>query len=225
MKIFKGNEPYSKNKSIVLLAGYGVFFIFVFIIFATGKTIDSNGDLDDYLNYPKEEKVENNVVNSYEYIYKIIDNETENIVTGTKTNEKETFIIEEKNYYKLENKVYLNDGTNTLVEDNIFNTFLYSYKNMEDLFKNRKTKEKTIYEDGTIKETYSINSKEYFDYMNEDKCNDVDCSNINVDVIINKNIKEQIENININLTNYYNYNYIIDINYNNINNIKEVSTN
>ena len=215
-----------KKKSIIILCGYGIFFIFVFVILATGKTYDNTRTYEDYikLTTEKEESLDNTVSN-YEYIYKIIDKETVIEITGTKTNSKEIFIIDGKSYYKQDNNIYLNDGTNTVVTDNLFNTYLYSYKNIEEFLKDKSTKEKTLYEDKTSKETYNINAKEYFDYMKEDKCSNIDCSNIFIDIVVNKNSKEQMEKVNINLFNYYKYNYTIEINYNNINNIKEVSTN
>ena len=221
------NKAYSKNKSIVMLAGYGVFFIFVFVFIAMGNfNSSSNKSYKYYIeeNNKIEENVDNTVTN-YEYSYKITDNTNIIEVTGTKTKEKEIFTYNGISYNKQNNNIYLNDGTNTLVTDNIFNTDLYSYEYMDNFFKEKNTKEKTTYEDGSIKKIYSINSKEYFDYMKEDKCTNVDCTNINIDVTINKNSKEQIEKVTINLTNYYKYNYLIELNYTNINNIKEVSTN
>ena len=227
MNFFKRDKQYSKNKSIILLVGYGIFFIFVFIILAIGNAnSNSNKSYKDYIE--KDNKIEEKVVNTvtnYEYSYKIVDNTNIVEITGTKTKEKETFTYNGISYYKQNNNIYLNDGTNTLVTDNIFNTDLYSYEYMDNFFKGKNTKEKTTYEDGKVKEIYSVNSKEYFDYMKEDKCTTVDCTNININVIINKNNKEQIEKVNINLTNYYKYNYVIELNYTNINNIKEVSTN
>lgn len=221
------NKAYTKNKSIVMLVIYGVFFIFVFIIIAIGNSnVNSSKTYEDYIKEDdqKEEQIDN-IVTNYEYNYKITDNTNTVEVSGTKTKEKEIFTYNGKSYNKQNNNIYLNDGTNTLVTDNIFNTDLYSYEYMDNFFKEKNTKEKTTYEDGKVKEIYSINSKEYFDYIKEDKCTNVDCNNINIDVTINKNSKEQIEKIIINLTNYYKYNYIIELNYTNINNIKEVSTN
>ena len=228
MKKMVENLKDPKKKSIIMLCCYGVFFIFVFIIIATGKTEENVNTYKDYSNTKKEIKIENqenSIVNNYEYLYKIMDNENMIEIEGTKTIDNEVFTIGSKNYYKKDNNVYLNDGTNEIVTNTVFNTELYSYKNMEGLFKDKIAKEKTLYEDKNIKEIYSISSKDYFDYMKEDKCKDIDCTNIFVDVIVNKNSKEQIEKININLTNYYKYNYKIEINYMNINNIKEVSTN
>ena len=221
------NKAYTKNKSIVMLVIYGVFFIFVFIIIAIGNSnVNSSKTYEDYIKEDdqKEEQIDN-IVTNYEYNYKITDNTNTVEVSGTKTKEKEIFTYNGISYNKQNNNIYLNDGTNTLVTDNIFNTDLYSYEYMDNFFKEKNTKEKTTYEDDSIKEIYSINSKEYFDYMKEDKCTNVDCNNINIDVTINKNSKEQIEKVIINLTNYYKYNYIIELNYTNINNIKEVSTN
>lgn len=221
------NKAYTKNKSIVMLVIYGVFFIFVFIIIAIGNSnVNSSKTYEDYIKEDdqKEEQIDN-IVTNYEYNYKITDNTNTVEVSGTKTKEKEIFTYNGISYNKQNNNIYLNDGTNTLVTDNIFNTDLYSYEYMDNFFKEKNTKEKTTYEDGKVKEIYSINSKEYFDYIKEDKCTNVDCTNINIDVTINKNSKEQIEKIIINLTNYYKYNYIIELNYTNINNIKEVSTN
>ena len=216
-----------KKKSLVMFGLYGIFFIFVFIIIFTGKTYDDTETYKDYINIKtsKIEEKNDNIVSNYEYIYKIIDRENITEITGTKTENKETFVINGKSYYKQDNNIYLNDGTNALVTDNLFNTDLYSYKNIEEFLKEKSTKEKTLYEDKTSKEIYSINSKVYFDYIKEDKCSNIDCSNIFIDIVVNKNSKEQIEKVNINLTNYYKYNYTIEINYNNINNIKEVSTN
>ena len=214
-----------KKKSIVILSAYGIFFIFVFIIIATGKTYNNSETYENYVKPSKITEKVDNTVSNYEYVYKIVDNTNISEIIGTKTDRKETFAINGKSYYKQDNNIYLNDGTNTVVTDNLFNTDLYSYKNMEEFLKEKSAKEKTIYEDKTSKEIYSINSKDYFAYTKEDKCSNVDCSNIFIDIVVNKNSKEKIEKVNINLTNYYKYNYTIEINYNNINNIKEVSTN
>ena len=230
MKFLKNkNKAYTKNKSIVLLSIYGVFFIFVFIMIAIGNSnINSNKSYKDYMEENDKnsqvDKLDDEVTN-YEYSYKITDNTNIIEVSGTKTKDKEIFTYNGLSYYKQDNSIYLNDVTKTLVTDDIFNTDIYNYESINNLVKGKNTKEKTTYEDGTIKEMYSINSKEYFDYMKDDKCINIDCSNINIDITINRNSKNQIEKVNINLTSYYKYNYTVEIIYNNINNIKEVSTN
>lgn len=237
MKKLIENLKDPKKKSIIMLVGYGIFFVFVFFILVTGKKVDNISSYEDYLKNRKteEEKTDNNVIN-YEYLYKIIDNSKIIEINGTKTDKKEIFSIDGISYCKKDNKIYLSSEVNCEealqneedkpINDKIFDTAIYSYKNIENFLKDRTAKESTTYEDNTSKKLYNINIKEYFDYMNESgKCNNIDCSNINAKISVNGNSKKQIEKVVMDLTEYYKHNYIVEILYTNINNIKEITIN
>ena len=209
-----------KKKSIIMLVGYGVFFLFVFIIIATSNTIDNNADYTDYLekrdNSIEKDNKDTNSINSYEYLCKVSDNEKINEVSGTKTKDKNIFTMDGTTYSITDNEK----------QDIPINIEICNYNNIEYLLNERTAKETTTYEDGTSKLIYNINVKEYFDYMKyTDKCIDIDCSNINIVLTLNKNEKGYIEKVIIDLNSYYKHKYLIEINYTNINNIKEISTN
>ena len=209
-----------KKKSLIMLAGYGVFFIFVFIIIATGNTTNNNTNYKDYLekkdNSIEQDSKDNNIVNSYEYLCKVNDNEKITEVSGTKSSNKEIITINGTRYS-------ISDDEEVDVPINIE---VFNYNNIENLLNERTAKEATTYEDGTSKSIYNINVKEYFDSIKEnDKCVDIDCSNINIVLTLNRNDKGQIEKVIIDLNNYYKHKYLMEINYTNINNIKDININ
>ena len=194
-----------KKKALTQLGLYAVFFIFVFIII---KAAD-NSSVPNYVL----EETNKDVVN-YEYIYKINNNEVINQVTGTLNNNEDTFNYNGLNYIKKEGVVYLN---NTPVNID-FDIDRYKYKNIELLIENADSK--TTYTDSS-KVVYNMNIVEYFTLLNEvNNCSLIDCTIINVPITVEK--EDYINHVLIDLSNYYGYKYIVEINYNNIN---KISTN
>ena len=96
--------------------------------------------------------------------------------------------------------------------------FWYKYKNIELLIENADSK--TTYTDSK-KIVYNMNIVEYFTLLNEvNNCSVIDCTIINVPITIEQD--NYISHVLIDLSNYYGYKYIVEINYNNIN---KISTN
>lgn len=88
----------------------------------------------------------------------------------------------------------------------------YSYDNINRLLNISEYIEKTIYRDNSEKIIYNIKLDKYFEFFNiDDMCNEYDCTNI--DLIITVYKYDYINKVNIDLSNYYEYNYNINIEY------------
>ena len=196
-------EP--KKKALTQLGLYAVFFIFVFILIGIGN--NSNTPI-----YIPEETTD--TVTSYEYIYKINNNEVINQITGTLNNNEDSFNYNGLNYIKKENIIYLNNTPVTID----FDIDRYKYEKIQVLIENSDFK--TTYTDSN-KVVYNMNVTEYFTLLNEvNNCGVIDCSYINTSITIESDL--YINYVIIDLSNYYGHKYIIEINYNNIN---KISTN
>lgn len=196
-----------KKKALTQLALYGVFFVFVFIVLSGNSStpINSYEDLED--TNTKE-------IGNYEYVYKINNNEIINEITGTLNNNEDSFNYNGLNYIKKEGIVYLNN-TQTSID---FDIDKYKYDKIELLIENSDSK--TTYTDSN-KVVYNMSVSEYFTLLNEvNNCNNMDCTIINVPITIEQDT--YINNVLIDLSNYYGYKYNVEINYNNIN---KISTN
>ena len=194
-----------KKKALTQLGLYAVFFIFVFILIGMG----SDSSTPDYI--PEDSNKE---VTNYEYIYKINSNEIINEVVGTLNDNEDAFNYNGLNYVKKEGVVYLNNTPVTID----FDVDRYKYKNIELLIQNADSK--TTYTDSK-KIVYNMNIVEYFTLLNEvNNCNILDCTIISVPITVEED--NYISHVIIDLSNYYGYKYIVEINYNNIN---KISTN
>ena len=194
-----------KKKALTQLGLYAVFFIFVFILIGMG----GNSSTPDYI---KEDT--NKEVTNYEYIYKINNNEVIQNITGTLNNSEDIFNYNGLNYVKKEGVIYLNNTPITID----FDIDRYKYKSIELLIENADSK--TTYTDSK-KIVYNMNVVEYFTLLNEvNNCNILDCSIISVPITVEED--NYISHVIIDLSNYYGYKYIVEINYNNIN---KISTN
>lgn len=194
-----------KKKALTQLGLYAVFFIFVFILIGMG----GNSSTPDYI--PEETNKE---VTNYEYIYKINNNEVIQNITGTLNDNEDTFNYNGLNYIKKEGVIYLNNTPITID----FDIDRYKYKSIELLLENADSK--TTYTDSK-KIVYNMNVVEYFTLLNEvNNCNILDCTIISVPITVEED--NYISHVIIDLSNYYGYKYIVEINYNNIN---KISTN
>ncbi|MBR6690517.1 MAG: hypothetical protein IKL65_04225 [Bacilli bacterium] len=192
-----------KKKALTKLGIYAVFFIIVFIFIGMG----SNSTTPPVYT---EEETTNDVTN-YEYIYKINNNEILNEITGTLNNNEDSFNYNGLNYIKKEDIIYLNNAPITID----FDVDRYKYNKIELLIENSDSK--TTYTDNN-KVVYNMSANEYFALLNEmNNCNNIDCTIINIPITVESDT--YINHVIIDLSNYYGYKYIIDINYNNINKI------
>lgn len=192
-----------KKKSITLLGIYAVFFILVFILIKMGES--SN------YNYENIEEEKTNDILNYEYIYRIYDNEDTIEVYGTYKNNIDTFNYGGLNYTKKDDIIYLD---NTPVEID-FNIDRYKYNTLQALIENSDSE--TKYKDSN-KIVYNININKYFELLNQENiCDSIDCTIINVPITVQGD--EFINNVIIDLSNYYGYRYNIEIEYKNFNNL------
>ena len=204
-----------KKKSLTLLGIYAIFFIFVFIFLSSAPTnpspklpVDDNKEVD---------KNDTGKVESYEYSYKVGNNI---IVNGVHKLNEDMFTYNNLKYYKKDNVIYLNDS---VVEDFDFSLDEFSYESIREILKECEFQEETIYKDGNKKTTYNISTQKYFTFLNEfNACDTVDCSTTFVNITVNT--KDYINSVVIDLTKYYGYDYLIEINYSNINNIEDIKT-
>ena len=212
-KKFKEFRKDPKKKSISLLIIYGIFFIFVFIYIKSGNKVTPpvNNNINQNIN---ESTNKENIVTSYEYSYNIKINENIIELSGVYFNGQNEFKIDEK-YTTTDNSIKINDyqikvDTLNKLEYNNLKSFLDKYN-----LNSRKTE----YNDNTIKYEYEIPNNEFSAFLEEE-------NNTDGKVIIDVIEKKYIEKVNINLKDYYNMdNYIISIEYENINNIKKIENN
>lgn len=201
-----------KKRSLTLLGLYAIFFIFVFIFINSAPTTTN---LPEEANDNKVNNEKKDTVESYEYSYKI---GNDIMVTGIHKLNEDIFTYNNLNYYKKDNTIYLND---IVVENLGFDVNKFSYETMSELINVSNFEQETTYKDGNKKTIYNINVEKYFGFLNEENsCNLIDCSTTLVSIIVDT--KDYINNIIIDLSNYYGYEYRVEINYNNINNIEDI---
>jgi len=192
-----------KKKALTQLGIYAIFFIFVFIVL-------NNSGNSSTMDYIPEETTD--IVSNYEYIYKINNNDVINQITGTLKSEEDSFNYNSLNYIKKDSIIYFNNTPVTID----FDVDRYKYDKTELLIENSDSK--TTYTDSS-KIVYNMSANEYFTLLNEvNNCSTMDCTIINVSIAVESDT--YINHVIIDLSNYYGYKYIVEINYNNINSIE-----
>lgn len=211
-KNIKENLKNPKKKSLILIGIYVFFFIFVYFYLSASKDYE-----DDYKDYSKEDT---NSINSYEYKYEIIDNDNISFVEGVFKDNKEVFNYKKNKYYIRDDKIYLvSDILIDASEYEFINPIKYRYSNIGSILKLSKKIEEIKYNNGSKKTTYSISLDDYNEVFKENlNCND--CHDVNI--IVNES--KYIDSILIDLSEYYTYNYKINLSYSNVNNIESLQT-
>ena len=189
-----------KKKSITLLVIYIIFFIIVFALINSRDSVDYNND------YSKEENETSTIkALSYDYIYRIYDNENIVEIKGTYKDNINSFVYKGINYIKKNNIVYL-DSVPTEID---FDVDKYKYDVIELLLENSDSQ--TTYKESK-KVVYNINLSKYFELVNENNnCYNIDCNIISIPITIEKD--EYSDSVLIDLSNYYEYKYNIELNY------------
>lgn len=206
-----------KTKSLTLLGIYAIFFIFVFVVLNFSNSGGSN-----VVNEIIEEE-KDNTITSYNYTYKINKNNVLSEINGTYSNREEIFNYNNNKYYIKDNKVYLLQ--NNLIQTNEefpLNIISYNYDNITKLIESSEFVEKTTYKDNSEKTTYNITTDKYFDILSSHIYEAIDSSVDNAIIVVKKS--EYINEVLIDLSSYFGYNYKIEITYSNINNIQKIST-
>lgn len=204
-----------KTKSLTLLGIYSLFFIFVFVVLNMSKNNTLNTS-----SISENESVDDKTVSSYEYAININNNNLLTTISGTYSNNEEIFNFNNNKYYVKDDIVYiLDNGVKNPVNLDI-NIKNYRYDKLEEIIKNSKFIEKIVYNDDREKSTYNIDIKKYFELLNQN----IDCNIVNCNIVIPITVeaKENINKVILDFNSYFNYNYIVEINYSNINNIKEL---
>lgn len=203
-----------KTKSLTLLGIYALFFIFVFVVLNTAKTVSNDTVVDNKV------KEEDKTVKSYEYSININNNGILTTITGTYSNNEEVFNLNNNKYYVKDDIVYIVE--NGIKKQIDFDNYIknYRYNKIEELIKNGSFVEKTTYKDNTEKSTYNISIKKYNELLNKN----IDCSKVNCIISIPFVVesRENINEVTLDLSSYFNYTYLVEVNYMNINNIKEL---
>ena len=208
-----------KKKSLTLLGFYAVFFIFVFAITSSPSKpqetiipVEQEHEISFLDNYKN--------MNGYEYKIEFIEDTQIKNIEGTFYKDITLFNFNNLKYFYENDLLYVinNDSYSlTNIEYNISKLLNNSFYTILD---QAKEDSKTIFNDGTSKIIYTIDSNIINKYFFEIESNYTSLNNI--EVIMKDNyitsISIDLSNLNINLNQ-------IKIQYNNINNIKSLEFN
>ncbi len=210
IKKIRENLKDSKKKSLTLLGIYFIFFIVVFALFNSAPQNEPIENIEDI-----EEKED--VVTSYEYTYNISDINNSIEIKGTHKDTKDLFTYNGLKYYKENNILYIYQN-NELNEISYLDIDIdnFNYNNIIKIIDSSTFVDETSYSDNSSKINYSINIDDYLSILNIDKTN----LEINIPITVSKS--DYIDEIQIDLTNYYKYKSIITIKYDNINKIDDI---
>lgn len=206
-----------KTKSLTLLGIYALFFIFVFVVLNFSNSKETN--VVDKVIKEKEEST----ITSYEYIYKINNNNVLSEITGTYSNGEEVFNYNNKKYYIKDSKVYLSDNDSVEITEELpLNIISYNYNNINKLIESSEFIEKTTYKDNSEKTTYNITSDKYFEILKSNISNVSNYAISNISIIVKSS--KYVDEVLIDLSSYFGYVNTIEISFSNINNIEKIST-
>ena len=206
-----------KTKSLTLLGIYALFFIFVFVVLNFSNSKETN--VVDKVIKEKEEST----ITSYEYIYKINNNNVLSEITGTYSNGEEFFNYNNKKYYIKDSKVYLSDNDSVEITEELpLNIISYNYNNINKLIESSEFIEKTTYKDNSEKTTYNITSDKYFEILKSNISNVSNYAISNISIIVKSS--KYVDEVLIDLSSYFGYVNTIEISFSNINNIEKIST-
>lgn len=204
-----------KTRSLTLLGLYALFFIFVFIFINVNT--NTNTQVDEKLELSPIENYKN--MKSYQYKITLFSN-TLKEASGTFYLDTSLFNYEFNKYYYEENLLYLIDNDSYYLSSIDYNIIKLFNNNFYYLLKDLKEESTTTYNDGKMDLNYVVDANLFYNYFfEEDKFYDT-----KVNLII-KCDETNITNISIDLTNLGIELYKIDIEYSNINNIKNLEFN
>ena len=134
------------------------------------------------------------------------------ILFGISDSKKNNYVPISKEENKIEKEEYFYKYSiitdDSITEYNILDNDKYRYDALKELI-NKSISKTTYKEDNKI--VYSIELYEYFALINElDNCDNIDCHNLVITLTLDK---EDFEEVTIDLSNYYSYNYKIKIEY------------
>lgn len=208
IKNIRENLKDPKKKSLTLLGIYFVFFIIVFVLLSSAPTNEPIKNIED------EKK---DVVTSYEYIYNLSDINNSIEIKGTHKDTEDLFTYDGLKYYKKDNILYSyqNNELKEIPSLNI-NIDNYNYDSIKKMIDSSVLIDETTYNDNSSKINYEINIDDYLTILNIEKTN----LDITIPIIVSSS--DYINEVSIDLTNYYKYQFLIKINYNNINKIDNI---
>lgn len=202
-----------KSRSLTLLGLYAIFFIFVFI-FINVNTPTSTQEI-------KELSPIENYKNMKSYQYKItLFSNTLKEASGTFYLNTSLFNYEFNKYYYEENLLYLVDNDSYYLSSIDYNITKLLNNNLYYLLKDLKEESTTTYNDGKKDLSYVVDANLFYNYFFDEES----AYETKVNLII-KCDGTNITNISIDLTNLGIELYKIDIEYSNINNIKNLEFN
>lgn len=205
IKSIRENLKDPKKKSLTLLGIYFIFFIVVFLLLSSAPKTEPN------ITEPKIDKV-----TSYEYIYNLSDDINTIEIIGTHKDSEDLFTYNGVKYYKKENILYTYQDNKLIETSNLLvNIDEFGFENIEKIIKSSVVVDETKYSDKSSKINYNANI---------DNLNILNIKDTNSDILIPIEVKSNnyIEEVSIDLTNYYKHKYIINIKYDNINKIDNI---
>lgn len=214
-KIIRDGLKDPKKKSLTLLGIYFIFFVFVYIVLNGSNSNQSSTAIVD-------KSIFSEYYNSISgYKYKITYNDLEGLKTveGTYCKDKSLFTYNGMKYYFENDLLYLIDNDSYYLSNIEYNVSKLFNKNLYTILRDLKEESKTTYNDGTTEMNYSIDSNVLYNYLYDTTS---EYSNL-----VNLKIIQSNDNIimNFNLTNLGINLSEINVEYSNINNIKDLEFN
>lgn len=224
-----------RNKSILTLLGYGIFFALIIVIGYIGNTQNQGNNNDNNKN--KDEllqKYEEIQKNNFDCNISIIADADILLVSARRENKEKEAIVkkyrEEISYYYRQDNIFYetNQEFNKFdIKENldIYNGYDTTFLNIDNIVEMLKTGNKIyLTEENHSIARYKIDDNEVLKVYNSVN-NTNYITNKDFDVIVNVHFRENIEKIEIKLTGLYNVikgnyeNVVYTIEYNDINNI------
>ena len=208
-----------KKKSLTLLGIYVVFFIFVFAITSGSSEPQSTSSpieekekvsfLDNYKN-----------MKSYEYKFEFIEDNATKHIQGSYYSNTTLFNYNGLRYFYENDLLYAIDNDSYYLSNIEYNITKLFNNNFYTILEQSKEDLKTTYNDNTSKINYSMDSNIFYNYIFGVESNYNSLTNLEITLKDNYiiNISIDLTNLNLNLNK-------IQIEYNNINNIKSLEFN
>lgn len=206
-----------KKKSLTLLGIYFVFFVFVFIVLS-GADNTSTSSIPEETNVSVMDNYKD--MESYQYKFSYTDNGLINVIEGTYYNNTSLFNYKTNKYYLENNLLYIIDNDSYYISNIEYDVTKLFSSNLYSILTDLTEESITTYNDGTREINYTMDANKFYNYYFN-----VESSYQTVISLKVKEVDNNITNIVFDLTNLNISLNKVEIEYSNINNIKNLEFN